>query len=459
MSDLLTLTLLKDLQDQVKRTLKEIGPEGPVGPAGPTGAQGPQGNEGRPGPSGERGPEGPAGADGSAGEAGEDGRGVESVTQAADGDLIFTLTDGTEEIIELPLGLLRDSQKEHILYKQGYAGGSGDGSIGPVTTSMVATEPDVMFRDAKGRFKSVDVPDLKNQLEVNRWLLEQIEGIEAGEGPAGPPGKDGEDGAPGRDGVDGKDGDPGKDGASIKGDKGEDGADGKDGVNGKDGANGKDGTDGDSFFQDIGSNTIEYFGDQLWITSLRDPFFIGAKIGTDSSFTGTVTANKFVGDGSGIVVAGDSLLANYEAQSKRMASMELEVASLEAGLFKSSEYRYVDYKVTGMHRDFIPNQGQFQLLDKDLEPIESFNDTKFIVLGHPKDSNWALSTIDLSPFSALRIVGLDGSLILTATITDYIMNEQNLPELALKVSHSLDIPAPNADKFSLSVENAIRFDG
>ena len=79
---------------------------------------------------------------------------------------------------------------------------------------------------------------------------------------------------------------------------------------------------------------------------------------------------------------------------------------------------------------------------------------KSYALGHVR-----LSIIDLSPFSALRIVGLDGSLILTATITGYIMNESNLPELDLKVSHSLDIPAPNGDKYSLSVENAIRFDG
>jgi len=161
-------------------------------------------------------------------------------------------------------------------------------------------------------------------------------------------------------------------------------------------------------------------------------------------------------------VAGEGIAELQEQiddQSKRLSVAELELASLEAGLFKSSEYRYVDYKVTGMHRDFIPNQGQFQLLDRDLEPVENFDDTKFIVLGHPVDSNWGLSVIDLSPFSALRIVGLDGSLILTATITGYIMNTQNLPELALRVSHSLDIPAPNADKYSLSVENAIRFEG
>jgi hypothetical protein len=307
MADLLTLKLLRDLQEKVLTVAKDAGPDGPTGPTGPTGAQGPQGNEGRPGPIGERGPEGPAGADGSAGGDGEDGRGVESVTQAADGDLIFTLTDGTEEIIELPLGLLRDSQKEHILYKQG-GSGEGGGSIGPVTTSMVATEPDVLFRDVKGRFKSVDVPDLKNQLEVNRWLLEQIEGIEAGEGTAGPPGKDGEDGAPGRDGVDGKDGDPGEDGkdgedgASIKGDKGEDGTDGKNGANGKDGA------DGDSFFTDLGNSTIQYFGNELQVTMMSEPFHVGAKLGNDISCSGTFISGTecFVGGSIGIKLDGNA---------------------------------------------------------------------------------------------------------------------------------------------------------
>jgi len=302
MSDLLTLTLLKDLQDQVKRTIKEIGPEGPVGPVGPTGAQGPQGNEGRPGPAGERGQEGPAGADGTAGTDGEDGRGVESVSQAADGDLIFTLTDGTEEVIELPTGLLRDSQREHILYKQG---GSGDGNIGPVTTSMVATEPDVLFRDAKGRFKSVTVPDLKNQLDVNRWLLEQIESIEAKEGPPGKDGTDGTDGADGADGADGKDG--------------------------------KDGVNGDSFFRDIGNNNIEYFGDQLWVTSLRDPFFIGAKIGSDASFTGTVQATDFL-DANGISIIGTGSSAdtpNYRLDLWTYSDSAAE--DLEDGEFHVSE--------------------------------------------------------------------------------------------------------------------------
>ena len=110
MSDLLTLKLIKDLQDQVSTTSKQIGPQGPVGPAGPTGAQGPQGQEGKPGPMGERGPEGPAGPAGKDGVDGEDGTSVESVSQAADGDLIFHLSDGTESVVELPYGLSGASQ-------------------------------------------------------------------------------------------------------------------------------------------------------------------------------------------------------------------------------------------------------------------------------------------------------------------------------------------------------------
>jgi hypothetical protein len=355
MADLLTLKLLRDLQEKVLTVAKDAGPDGPTGPTGPTGAQGPQGNEGRPGPTGERGPEGPAGADGSAGGDGEDGRGVESVSQAADGDLIFTLTDGTEEIIELPLGLLRDSQKEHILYKQG-GSGEGGGSIGPITTSMVATESDVLFRDVKGRFKSVDVPELKNQLEVNRWLLEQIEGIEAGElelpemtnewtpntlalrdnngntkfgqvtvknitfsnniannmadtwflsgGEQSANGIKKNDAAGMRSSLSVYS----KDEVEALGVAGEDGAPGKDGTDGKDGVNGKDGADGDSFFTDLGNSTIQYFGNELQVTMMDDPFHVGAKLGNDISCSGRFISGTecFVGGSIGLKLDGNA---------------------------------------------------------------------------------------------------------------------------------------------------------
>ena len=45
-----------------------------------------------------------------------------------------------------------------------------------LTTELVSTNSAVVFRDAKGRFKSIDdLPELNNQLEVNRFLLEELE--------------------------------------------------------------------------------------------------------------------------------------------------------------------------------------------------------------------------------------------------------------------------------------------
>lgn len=100
-SDLALLALAKKMQ-------VSTGPRGPVGPAGaqgPAGPQGPAGKDGRDGkdgvagpqgPQGLPGPQGPQGPVGAAGADGQDGIGVESAYVAADGSLVFTLTDGTE---------------------------------------------------------------------------------------------------------------------------------------------------------------------------------------------------------------------------------------------------------------------------------------------------------------------------------------------------------------------------
>ena len=46
----------------------------------------------------------------------------------------------------------------------------------PVTTDLVATNPEVTFRDAKGRFRSTDgLEDLTNQLKVNRFLANEVD--------------------------------------------------------------------------------------------------------------------------------------------------------------------------------------------------------------------------------------------------------------------------------------------
>lgn len=97
-SDLALLALAKKMQ-------VSTGPRGPVGPAGaqgPAGPQGPAGKDGRDGKDGVAGPQGPQGLPGpqgpvgKAGADGQDGIGVESAYVAADGSLVFTLTDGTE---------------------------------------------------------------------------------------------------------------------------------------------------------------------------------------------------------------------------------------------------------------------------------------------------------------------------------------------------------------------------
>jgi hypothetical protein len=96
-----------------------------------------------------------------------------------------------------------------------------------------------------------------------------------------------------------------KDEVDALGVAGEDGAPGKDGVNGtdgKDGANGKDGADGDSFFTDLGNSTIQYFGNELQVTLMDNPFHVGAKVGNDISCSGRFISGTecFVGGSIGI---------------------------------------------------------------------------------------------------------------------------------------------------------------
>ena len=127
MDQLTMLTLLRNLQQQVSEVQKLEGPQGLKGDKGDTGEQGPQGRDG---PRGLPGADGPRGYTGEKGDKGEDGAegergvGVESVSQAADGDLIFHLTDGTEEVVEFPMGLLGASEGHHTTVVTGPSGGT-----------------------------------------------------------------------------------------------------------------------------------------------------------------------------------------------------------------------------------------------------------------------------------------------------------------------------------------------
>jgi len=116
MDNLTMLALLKRLQEQVSDVSKQIGPQGPVGPQGPAGERGAEGIQGIRGPAGESGSDGIQGPPGFDGADGEDGRGVESVSMDADGDLVFTLTDGTEEVVSLPESLFGPSNGDAVYY-------------------------------------------------------------------------------------------------------------------------------------------------------------------------------------------------------------------------------------------------------------------------------------------------------------------------------------------------------
>lgn len=175
----------------------KAGATGPKGERGPKGDTGPAGKQGPKGGDGKQGKAGPAGADG---QDGADGVGIDRIEQDVDDAIVVHMTDGTIYTIEMPWG--KNSTEVH--YKvSGGGSGSGSGTEGtvdlsnyvqkpnsseawmvykkgagwmPVTTDLVATNPDVIFRNAKGQFASTkDLETLTNQLEVNRYFAEQLE--------------------------------------------------------------------------------------------------------------------------------------------------------------------------------------------------------------------------------------------------------------------------------------------
>jgi len=121
-SDLALLALLNKLKKEVDNVKKLEGPrgvQGAAGPAGPQGKQGPSGPQGLQGPEGQQGPQGLEGPAGEAGAAGEDGVGVETAYIAADGSLVFTLTDGSEVDVGPLTGLPAASEGNTYVVGQG----------------------------------------------------------------------------------------------------------------------------------------------------------------------------------------------------------------------------------------------------------------------------------------------------------------------------------------------------
>ena len=109
------------------------------------------------------------------------------------------LSDGDEISVEMPLDT--DKEGNTVVLSQGGSGSSGEGGTvdlsnyvqkptsntswmvykkgtgwAPVTTDLVATNPEVVFRNSKGQFASTEEYEgLTNQLEVNRYFADRLE--------------------------------------------------------------------------------------------------------------------------------------------------------------------------------------------------------------------------------------------------------------------------------------------
>ena len=123
---------------QIGTSLVTIGAVGPAGPKGDTGDAGPKGDQGAQGPKGDAGVNGTDGTNGTNGKDGEqgpagtngsDGVGVSQTTIDADGNLIVTLTNGSE----INAGQVGNSNSTLKLSKQSelfdFAGGTGSVDI------------------------------------------------------------------------------------------------------------------------------------------------------------------------------------------------------------------------------------------------------------------------------------------------------------------------------------------
>ena len=176
MSDITTLALLADFQRQIKEVQKLSGPTGPQGEKGDMGEQGPQGRDGPRGLPGAEGPRGAQGERGEDGKDGEDGVGVQSAYMAADGDLVFTLTDGTEHSVELPLGLSEGTESHtRVVHTVTDTGGNGSGGTGGGNSAAIEAlddrvtinEGDIVTLDERVTINEGDINNLDVRVTTN----------------------------------------------------------------------------------------------------------------------------------------------------------------------------------------------------------------------------------------------------------------------------------------------------
>ena len=146
MSDLLTLALIKQLKGEVaeakqmKQIVPERGPQGPKGEQGDRGPEGPQGESIK----------GDPGKDGVDGKDGEDGVGIASVEESIDGDLVITLTNGEEHVVEL--NFLGERNKQGDTYVSISKPGSSSGDLQRTFTAGEAlAKGDLTYYAADGK--------------------------------------------------------------------------------------------------------------------------------------------------------------------------------------------------------------------------------------------------------------------------------------------------------------------
>lgn len=196
------IALIRKEVDGAQKAGKD-GKAGATGPKGERGAKGDTGPAGKQGPKGGDGKQGKPGKDGKEGKDGQDGVGIERIEQDVDDAMVVHMTDGTTYTIEMPWG---EGSKE-VHYKVSGGGGgtidlsdyvprpdsndptiqdkwlvyrepsnSDQGEWAIATTDLIETNPDVTFRDKKGRFARwpEEMEGLDNQLKVNRWFYDKV---------------------------------------------------------------------------------------------------------------------------------------------------------------------------------------------------------------------------------------------------------------------------------------------
>jgi hypothetical protein len=170
MADLLTLAALNKITSQISYVQGKDGKDGKDGAAGKDGkngvsgkdgARGDRGLAGKDGFLGLNGAKGIDGKDGKDGDNGEDGVSVSSVSQAADGDLVFLLSDGNEKVIELPFDLSPNSASGVHVYNRGESSGSGGATLASAVTIDDSSFDVISATDVQAFAENVDHSLLK----------------------------------------------------------------------------------------------------------------------------------------------------------------------------------------------------------------------------------------------------------------------------------------------------------